>query len=74
MTLEPIKLPLLPARDPAAHKGTFGTVGVVGGQDGEQVMLGSAALVALAALRSGCGLAMIAAPETIIHSVIEVAS
>jgi NAD(P)H-hydrate epimerase len=73
MTLEPIKLPLLPARDPAAHKGTLGTVGVVGGQDGEQVMLGSAALVALAALRSGCGLAMIAAPETIIHSVIEVA-
>ena len=73
MSLEPIKLPDLPERDPAAHKGTFGTVGVVGGQGSEQVMIGSAALVALAALRSGCGLATVAAPETIIHSVIEVA-
>ena len=73
MSLEPITLPDLPVRDPAAHKGTFGTVGVVGGQGSEQVMIGSAALVALAALRSGCGLATVAAPETIIHSVIEVA-
>ncbi len=73
MSLDELKLPKLPERDPSGHKGTFGTVGVIGGCSGEQVMLGSAALVALAALRSGCGLAMIAAPEPIIAPILQVA-
>jgi len=63
----------LPSRDPDGHKGTFGTVGVVGGATGERVMVGSAALAALAALRTGCGLATIAAPEPVINPILSVA-
>ena len=57
MNIEQIELPALPQRDPDGHKGTFGTVGVIGGQVTERVMVGSLALSALGALRSGCGLA-----------------
>ncbi|MBL9118812.1 MAG: NAD(P)H-hydrate dehydratase [Phycisphaerae bacterium] len=56
-------LPPLPPRDPLGHKGTFGTVVVVGGHlgiDGERTMLGAPALAATAALRSGAGLAVLA--------------
>lgn len=56
-------LPTLPPRDPYGHKGTFGTVVVVGGHlgiDGERTMLGAPALAATAALRSGAGLAVLA--------------
>ena len=35
MTLDELQLPELPDRDPAGHKGTFGTVGVIGGRTGE---------------------------------------
>ena len=31
MTLDELQLPRLPERDPSGHKGTFGTVGVIGG-------------------------------------------
>lgn len=50
-------LPALPARPDDAHKGTFGTVVVVGGSP---EMIGAPALAAGAALRIGCGLAKIA--------------
>lgn len=53
---------LLPARAKAGHKGTFGTVAIVGGSVGHgRVMVGAPALVALGALRSGAGLAKILA-------------
>jgi NAD(P)H-hydrate epimerase len=47
------RVPKLPARPRDAHKGTFGTVGVVAGSDG---MLGAAILCARGALRGGAGL------------------
>ncbi len=51
------ELPILPARPADGHKGTFGTVSVVGGCDGpDAVMLGAPVLAARAALRAGCGL------------------
>jgi len=49
--------PAPPDRPADAHKGTFGTVVVVGGTVG---MIGAPALAAGAALRIGCGLARIA--------------
>lgn len=55
-------LPALPARPDDAHKGTFGTVVVVGGSP---EMIGAPALAAGAALRIGCGLAKIATLRTI---------
>ena len=73
MPPEPFTPSPLPECDPQGHKGTFGTVGVVGGCTGERVMIGSAALVALGALRSGCGLATVAAPEPVLPSILEVA-
>ena len=61
-------LPAMPPRDTDGHKGTFGTVLVVGGSDfGGRVMLGAPALVARAALRTGAGLAVIVAPRPIVR-------
>ncbi|MDA0803386.1 MAG: NAD(P)H-hydrate dehydratase [Planctomycetota bacterium] len=66
-------LPAIPPRQPDGHKGTFGTVMVVGGHcDGGEVMLGGPALTALAALRTGCGLAWLALPRPILASALEV--
>lgn len=57
-------LPKLPKRSLNGHKGTFGTVCVLGGQVAPpRVMLGGPAFSALAALRSGTGLAVLAVPE-----------
>ena len=62
-------LPRLPARPPDAHKGAFGTVGVVGGRaDDEAHMLGGPCLSALAALRAGCGLARLALPAPLLDA------
>jgi len=59
-------LPTLPARDPAGHKGTFGTVCVLGGQAARpRVMIGGPAFSATAALRTGAGLAVLAVPGPI---------
>ncbi len=56
-------LPALLQRPVDGHKGTFGTVVVVGGSWN---MVGAPALAAGAALRSGCGLAKIAAPTRVV--------
>jgi NAD(P)H-hydrate epimerase len=50
---------LLPRAEPGVHKGTFGHVFVIGGSEG---LTGAAHLAALGALRTGCGLASVAAP------------
>jgi len=62
-------------RDPLGHKGTFGTVVVIGGcagVAGGKRMVGAPALCATAALRSGCGLAKILAPSPIINAVLTI--
>ncbi|MEQ9453483.1 MAG: NAD(P)H-hydrate dehydratase [Phycisphaeraceae bacterium] len=57
----------LPPRPQDAHKGTFGTVLVVGGSIG---MIGAPALVARAAFRTGVGRVKIAAPAEVLHPII----
>ena len=69
---ELVERPEMPSRDPSGHKGTFGTVGVVGGQCGGEIMIGGPAFSALGALRSGCGLAMLVAPRPILPSILTV--
>lgn len=59
-------LATMPARDPEGHKGTFGTVLVVGGATTPRVMPGGPALAARGALRSGCGLATLAVPRSLV--------
>jgi len=58
----------LPQRSPAAHKGDFGHVLVIGGQRG---MAGAVVMAAEAALLSGAGLVSVAAPEGL-HDIIAV--
>jgi hydroxyethylthiazole kinase-like uncharacterized protein yjeF len=58
--------PPLPPRPADGHKGTFGTVLVVGGSCGARMMLGGPAFAALAALRSGCGIVELAMPEPLL--------
>jgi len=59
--------PHLPAREPAGHKGTFGTVAVVGGHaSATRMMIGAPALSASAALRAGAGLARLVMPAPIL--------
>lgn len=66
-THDDIPLPPLPRRDPAGHKGTFGTVAVVGGcAHDDSRMVGGPALSALAAFRSGAGLVKLAMPAPIL--------
>ncbi|QDU71140.1 NAD(P)H-hydrate dehydratase [Mucisphaera calidilacus] len=57
-------LPPMPLRPEDGHKGTFGTVIVVGGSVG---MIGAPALAATAAFRVGVGLVRIAAPAGVLH-------
>jgi len=76
-------LPRLPLREPTGHKGTFGTVAVLGGcaakpdpegpEPTPQRMIGGPALAALAALRCGCGLARLVMPEPIIDAALTIA-
>ncbi|MEC9374475.1 MAG: NAD(P)H-hydrate dehydratase [Planctomycetota bacterium] len=67
-------LPLLPPRDPAGHKGTFGTVAVIGGCAlPDTRMIGGPCLSALAALRAGAGLARLALPEPILDAALTIA-
>lgn len=61
--------PALPARDAHGHKGTFGTVLVIGGcAKLPRVMLGGPVIAARAALRTGCGLAELALPAPLAAS------
>ncbi|MBN2583873.1 MAG: NAD(P)H-hydrate dehydratase [Planctomycetes bacterium] len=60
------QLPALPPRPASGHKGTFGTVLVVGGSRG---MAGAIALAGRAALTSGAGLARLAVPGCILDTV-----
>lgn len=63
----------LPPRDPHGHKGTFGTVAIVGGcADARTRMIGAPAIAALAALRSGAGLARVLCPGPILNDVISI--
>jgi len=70
-----LELPRLPARDPAGHKGTFGTVAVIGGcaerptdESGGVHMVGGPALAALGALRAGAGLVRLVMPEPVLDA------
>lgn len=67
--LDTSSLPRLPARDGAGHKGTFGTVAVIGGScGGGTMMLGAPVLSARGALRSGAGLVKLVMPEPLLTS------
>ena len=64
-------LPALPARDPSGHKGTFGTVCVIGGHAAHPItMLGSVVLASLGALRAGAALCIAAAPEPLLPAIL----
>ena len=64
-------LPALPRRDPRGHKGTFGTVVVIGGCAGPGArMVGAPALTARAALRAGAGLCRLVMPAPILNAAI----
>ena len=53
---------MLPSRSRYSHKGTYGTAVIVAGS---KTMSGAAAMAAMAATRSGCGLVKIIAPAPI---------
>src|SRR3954452_25577826 len=57
-------IPALPARPVEGHKGMFGRVLVVGGNDG---MIGAPVLAGTSALRVGSGLVQIAVPRSILQ-------
>ena len=58
----------LPARQLTGHKGTFGTVAVVGGcAVGNIRMIGAPVLSARAALRGGCGLVKLFVPQSLVE-------
>jgi NAD(P)H-hydrate epimerase len=74
--------PPLPRRDPAGHKGTFGTVVVIGAcchhqPDDDHTthpsMLGGACFTAVAALRAGCGLAKLLIPDPLVPAALTIA-
>lgn len=70
-----MQLPALPPRPSDGHKGTFGSVCVIGGQRSEDgvVMLGAPTLTANAAMRSGCGKVLLALPQPILQSGLTIA-
>jgi ADP-dependent NAD(P)H-hydrate dehydratase len=70
----PSPLPTLPPRPADGHKGTFGTVCVIGGQAAPpRVMIGGPAFAAMGALRAGCGLAVLAVPRPLMASALIIA-
>jgi len=59
----------LPARDPRGHKGTFGTVAVVGGcAEAGTRMIGGPALAARGACRGGAGLVRLVMPGPVLDA------
>jgi NAD(P)H-hydrate epimerase len=70
----PHELPPLPLRPADGHKGTFGSVCVIGGQAATpRVMLGGPAFAALGALRAGAGLAVLAVPSPLMNEALVIA-
>ncbi|HWE02266.1 MAG TPA: NAD(P)H-hydrate dehydratase [Tepidisphaeraceae bacterium] len=63
------QLPLLPLRPVDGHKGLFGRVLIVGGND---EMVGAPVLAGTSALRMGAGLVQIAVPRSILAAAISV--
>jgi len=65
-----MSIPALPLRPKDGHKGTFGSVCVIGGQRSEDglVMVGAPALTANAAMQSGCGKALLAMPQQVLQA------
>ena len=61
--------PALPPRSKSGHKGLFGRVLVVGGQES---MIGAPVLAGTAALRMGSGLVQIAVPRTILPAALSI--
>ena len=61
--------PVLPHRPTEGHKGLFGRVLVVGGNDG---MIGAPVLAGTAALRTGAGLVQIAVPRSILSTCLSI--
>src|SRR3954469_3250264 len=61
--MQQVSPPPLPARPLEGHKGLFGRVLIVGGNDG---MIGAPVLAGTAALRMGSGLVQIAVPKSIL--------
>jgi len=68
MSTNPI-IPPLPDRPDNAHKGTFGTVIIMGGS---HTMIGAPALAARAALRCGVGLVKLACPASVLPQVLTI--
>ena len=62
-------IPLPPARPDDGHKGTFGTVIVLGGSP---TMIGAPALCARSAFRAGAGLVKIAAPLALLPHILTI--
>lgn len=61
----------LPERNSRGHKGTFGTVAVIGGSiSSRSVMLGSPVFAAQAAIRSGAGLITFVGPKELLTHLI----
>lgn len=66
-------LPLIAHRQADAHKGSFGTVLVIGGSaSNARAMLGAPCFAAMGALRSGCGLCHLAVPDKLVAHALEV--
>src|SRR5439155_24049167 len=67
--MPPPSLPSLPPRPNAGHKGAFGRVLIVGGNEG---MIGAPTLAGTAALRTGAGLVQIAVPRAILVAALSI--
>jgi len=62
----------VPPRPADGHKGTFGSVLVVGGSSTPRRMLGGPALSAAAAMRAGCGLCELAMPGPLLDAALTI--
>ena len=62
-------IPALPPRPDDAHKGTFGTLLVLGGS---QQMIGAPMLAARSAYRAGCGLVQVAMPQAVLPAALAI--
>lgn len=66
---------MLPPRPADGHKGTFGTVTIIGGceEDREgRIMMGAPALAAAGALRAGAGLARLSVPASLAAAMLSI--